>query len=231
MNNVTAITAGLWGKVQAGEFIGKDEMLPAEVQSELNRQTATVINVLFRQLRAIFPAWKQAWPDMPAYKAAKKEWLQGFVEAGLQSFDQLQFGLMRARQAARDFIPNVGTFIDWCTPTPEMMGLPSLNSAFREACRNAHPTMAGQAKWSHDAIWHTAKECGFESLNKLDTALSLKLFERNYVITVRRIVAGKPLLPMPLALPEYIPVRSSREKATEALNAIRAARRGVASHA
>lgn len=226
MKSVATVTSGLWAKVQSGQFIAKDEPLPADVQAELNRETAVVINGLFRQLRAIFPAWKQAWPDMPAYKAAKKEWLQAFLEAGLRSLDQLQFGLMGARQSGRDFIPAPGVFIGWCTPTAEMLGLPTLQAAHREACRNAHPCMAGRAKWSHDAVWHTAKECGFESLNKLETSLSLKLFERNYAITVRRLIEGLPLQKMPLALPAEVEARRTPAVGNNALANIRAMRAG-----
>lgn len=224
MKSAAAVTTGLWAKVQSGQYIGKDEALPADVQAEINRETAVVINGLFRQLRAIFPAWKQAWPDMAAYKSAKQEWLQAFLEAGLRSLDQLKFGLMGARQSGRDFIPAPGVFIAWCTPTAEMLGLPTLEAAHREACRNAHPCMAGRGRWSHDAVWHTAKECGFENLNKLETALSLRLFERNYAITVRRLIEGLPLQKMPLALPVEVAARRTPDVGNNALAKIRAMR-------
>ncbi len=121
------------------EYIAAGEKLPQEVREELDRQTATVINGLFRDLRTICSAWRQAWPDMATYKAAKKQWLMAFCEAGINRPEQLQFGLMRARQLSKDFIPSPGTFIEWCQPSPEMLGFPPLADAFREACRNAHP--------------------------------------------------------------------------------------------
>lgn len=40
--------------------------LPAEVQApakQLDPGTTKVVNALFKELQAIFPAWKQAWPD------------------------------------------------------------------------------------------------------------------------------------------------------------------------
>lgn len=92
-----------------------------------------MINGLFRELRSIFLAWKQAWPYMATYKAAKQQWMQVFFEAGICSTEQLRFGLMRARQAAKDFVPSVGVFIGWGTPTAEMLGLPKLVTAHREA--------------------------------------------------------------------------------------------------
>lgn len=224
MTHAATITHGLWAKVQTGQYIAVGDALPGDAQEELGRQTATVINSLFRELRSIFGAWKQAWPDMATYKAAKRQWLKAFLEAGINSPEQLQFGLMRCRQSGREFIPAPGKFIEWCQPSPEMLGLPTLTAAFREACRNAHPSMAGQGEWTHDAVWHAAKECGFESLNRLPADLSLKLFERNYTIAVRRVVAGQPLQKMPLALPRAVASRSTPEVGRAALAALRAAR-------
>lgn len=231
MKHVSVTATGLWAKVQTGQFIAAGESENARPAVGVSEATANVINGLFRELRSIFPAWKQAWPDMATYKAAKQQWMQGFLEAGICSTEQLRFGLMRARQAAKDFVPNVGVFIGWCTPTAEMLGLPKLDAAHREACRNAHPSMAGQAQWSHDAVWHTAKECGFENLNRLAHDLSIKLFERNYTITVRRVLAGLPLQKMPLALPSRSIERSAPEVGNNALAALRAMRSGGAAHA
>lgn len=225
MNQVSVVTHGLWAKVQSGQYIPAEHSIPADVKAELNRKTAAVINDLFRDLRTIFSAWKQAWPDESTYKAAKQQWLTAFLEAGINTPEQLQFGLMRCRQSGREFIPAPGKFIEWCQPSPEMLGLPALGAAFREACRNAHPAMAGQGKWSHDAVWHAAKECGFENLNKLPEDASSKLFERNYTIAVRRLMAGEPLQKMPLALPAKVAARRTPQIGNAALAAIRAARR------
>lgn len=85
--------------------------------------------------------------------------------------------------------------------TPEAFGLPSEEKAYREATRNAHPGMAGVANWSHEAVYHAAKETGFYNLNKLRMEDSRKLFLRNYAIACRMVMAGEKLKPMPLALP------------------------------
>ncbi|TYO83344.1 Replication protein P [Pseudomonas sp. CK-NBRI-02] len=225
MNQVSVVTHGLWAKIQSGQHIPAGYELPADVKDELNRKTAAVINDLFRDLRSICTGWKQAWPDRETYNASKKQWLTAFLEAGINSADQLQFGLMHCRQSVMPFIPSPGEFIQWCQPSPEMLGLPTLGAAFREACRNAHPAMAGQGKWSHDAVWHAAKESGFENLNKLPEDASSKLFERNYTIAVRRLMAGEPLQKMPLALPAKVAARRTPQIGNDALAAIRAARR------
>lgn len=202
----------------------------AVVPLKADAGTVQVINALFRELMAIFPAWKQAWPDDDSLKAAKASWTKAFMAEGIQKIEQVRFGIEQCRKLSTPFAPSSGEFVTMCQPTPEMLGIPPLEKAFREACRNAHPAMAGQANWSHDAVWHTAKECGFEPLNRLETSLARKLFERNYVITIRRLVAGLPLQAMPLALPAKAEARRTPEVGNGALAQIRAMRAG-GSHA
>lgn len=197
------------------------------VPLKIDAGTVQVINSLFRELVAIFPAWKQAWPDDAAIGAAKATWIKAFMAENINRIEQIRFGIEQCRKLGSDFAPSVGKFIKLCEPTPEMLGIPSLEKAFREACRNAHPSMAGQGKWSHQAVWHTAKECGFEALNRLESSLAMKLFERNYVITVRRMIEGLPLQAMPLALPARAEARRTPDIGNKALAELRARRAGA----
>ncbi|MEN5029119.1 replication protein P [Pseudomonas sp. Ps21-P2] len=197
------------------------------VPLKIDAGTVQVINALFRELMAIFPAWKQAWPDQAAVDAAKATWTKAFMAENITRIEQIRFGIEQCRKLGSDFAPSVGKFIKLCQPTPEMLGIPSLEKAFREASRNAHPSMAGQGRWSHQAVWHTAKECGFEPLNRLESSLAMKLFERNYVITVRRMIEGLPLQVMPLALPARAEARRTPDIGNKALAELRARRAGA----
>lgn len=219
MKAVSVVANGLWEKAQSGEFIAAEDASP--VVSDASSTLVSAINNLFGELRSIRSAWRQAWPDKETYQASKRQWYQAFLEEGISTQGQIDFGMAQVRKQPGDFIPSPGQFTEWCKPTPEMLGLPPLATAHREACRNAHPSMAGQGQWSHDAVWHTAKECGFESLNKLDTALSLKLFERNYTITIRRLLAGLPLQAMPKALPVRTAAKVTPEVGKDALAKLR----------
>lgn len=225
MKTVSAIAKGLRDKAQSGEFIAAEAV--SLVATETNNTLVSAINNLFGELRSIRSAWRQAWPDKETYRESKRQWYQAFLEEGICTQGQIEFGMAQVRKQPGDFIPSPGQFIEWCKPTPEMIGLPPLAAAHREACRNAHPGMAGQGQWSHDAVWHTAKECGFESLNKLDFALSLKLFERNYAITIRHLLAGKPLQKMPLAVTADSQGKVTPEVGNQALAELRALRAGA----
>lgn len=224
MKSVSKIASGLWEQAKSGELIPAAESPRALQASEEQNTLVSAINDLFKELRSIRSAWRQAWPDKETYQSSKRQWFQAFIEAEVCTPGQIAFGMSQVRKHPGDFIPSPGQFIEWCKPTPEMLGLPPLGKAHREACRNAHPGMAGQGNWSHNAVWHAAKECGFENLNRLAVDLSLKLFERNYAIAVRRLLAGQPLQTMPLAVTHDAPSRSTPEVARAALDELRKSR-------
>lgn len=155
--------------------------------------TAEVVNALFKELQAIFPAWKQAWPDDEALKAAKRSWIKAFLAAGINQLEQIRYGLQNCRQIGGDFAPSVGKFIKWCQPTPEMLGIPSHDKAFREALENSHPSRFGARNWSHAAVRHAALQCEMHNLGDLIPEKASKVFDRAYDITIRRLVQGLPL--------------------------------------
>jgi hypothetical protein len=220
MKTTTELTANLWkGPVPAMPAPASLDALAAD--AVLSKETAMVVNRLFRELRSIHSAWKTSWPDMESYKDAKRTWTKALMEASVSDIDQLRFGLMRSRQGGSPFIPAPGDFIKSCEPTAEMLGLPDVSVAYREACRLVHPSIAGRGRWSHNAIYHAAKESGFDNLNRLDGTLGLMLFERNYTIAVRRLVSGQPLQAMPKGLPSEVAARRTPEVARAALHALR----------
>ena len=155
--------------------------------------TIDVVNALFKELQAIFPAWKQAWSDDEALRAAKRSWIKAFIVAEINTLEQIRYGLQNCRQYGNDFAPSVGKFIKWCLPTPEMMGAPSHDKAFREALINLHPARATSREWSHPAVRHAALQCEAHNLADLESEKARKVFDRAYDITIRRLVQGLPL--------------------------------------
>lgn len=219
MRAVQALTAG----IRAGAALPPIPVAATTLPRQVDPATVEVVNRLFVELQAIFPAWRQAWPDDKALAAAKRSWIKGFAAAGITSLEQIRFGLEQCRLYGGDFIPSVGKFIVWCRPTPESLGLPTPARAFREACRNAHPAAA--ARWSHEAVHHAACETGFHELRSLPEDRSRVLFERAYAVTVRMLLAGEPLREIPKALPASVSV-STPEVGKAALSALRRQVRG-----
>ncbi len=199
MRTVSTVAAQAMTKVRHGEFIEADAQVLVQAQKDQAHETGKVINQLFRQLRSIRTAWRQAWPDAKAYKESKATWLQAFIENGICTQEQIDIGLIRCRAEPSDFIPSVGKFIQGCVPTPEMIGLPSLDAAFDQAIRNCHPAMRAVSKWFHPAVYHATAAAGFHSLQSLSRELALLSFEKRYMEQVRKVWQGMELNPVPVA--------------------------------
>ena len=85
------------------------------------------VNQLFIQLRAIFPAWKNSFPDADSYREAKRIWLETLVNEKITTIEQLQNGIEQAKKSKNPFWPSVGEFVEWCNSgNPfENLGLPT----------------------------------------------------------------------------------------------------------
>ena len=123
MKAVSMIAHGLWDKAQSGELLAAEQATPPV--TEINNTLVSAINELFKELRSIRSAWRQAWPDKQTYQASKRQWFQAFLEEGVCTQGQIDYGMAQVRKHPGDFIPSPGQFIEWCKPTPEMLGLAS----------------------------------------------------------------------------------------------------------
>ncbi|EXF95780.1 Replication protein P [Pseudomonas fluorescens HK44] len=160
---------------------------PAPVQlGNVDSQTAEVVEKIFRQLKAIFPAWKTAWPDEKALGSAQRSWTKGFIDAGICDINQVEFGIKQCRKSGSPFAPSIGQFIQWCTPGPAAYGMPAAADAWMEA-------LMGTA--SHEAVRIAANATGIFDLRsaKQDDKAMRARFERNYEIVLRRAQSGQPL--------------------------------------
>lgn len=149
-------------------------------------ETAEVVNDLFRRLRGIFPAWRQAWPSTEALAAAKEEWIKEFAAEGIRTLEQIEFGLQKCRKLSRPFAPSVGEFIAMCVPGPEDFGMPTPADAWIEALMGAY---------SHEGVKIAAVATGLfdlRSATQEDKGLRQR-FNHNYTIVLRRAQAGQPL--------------------------------------
>ena len=82
--------------------------LPAEQVQDIRArkptaETARIVNTLFDELKSIFPAWKQAWPNDAAENRAKRTWVKGFMRSGISTIDQLRYGIEACRALETDF--------------------------------------------------------------------------------------------------------------------------------
>ena len=205
---------------RAANLVAMNKPLPARRQ--VDEATGAVVNDVIRELQACYTAWRQAWPDDKALNAYRKSLIKAFAEAGITSLEQVRYAMQRCRQDAADFAPSAGKLVQWCQPTPEMLGLPPLERAYAEACRNVHPCQAPTARWSQAAIYHAAVAAGFSNLQLLPRDAGLKLFGRQYDAVCRRLGEGEVLAPAPVAALPAPARKSAPEVGRAALSALRA---------
>lgn len=88
-------------------------------------QVAHVINGVFTQLLAVFPA-SLANRDQREINEIRRQWVMAFRENGITSLDQVSAGMRIARKQERPFLPSPGQFIAWCRSGEfSSAGLPS----------------------------------------------------------------------------------------------------------
>jgi len=142
-------------------------------QSSQQLQLAQFFNQLFIELQAIFPAWRQALPSVEHINAAKRNWMAAMIDAGINTQEQIEQGLSKARLKASPFFPAPGEFIAWCKPEA-VNQFPDPEQAFAEAIRNAGKI--GTRKWTHAAIQEAATRVGLFDLSRMNAAEAQKSF-------------------------------------------------------
>ena len=89
-------------------------MTTTPVGIRATEQDIELINQLFANLKAIFPAWKSAFQKAGSYRLAKENWLQGLIDAGISDWSTIEAGLRAARKSNSPFMPSIGEFLSWC---------------------------------------------------------------------------------------------------------------------
>lgn len=223
MRPVSSIAQSAVSVVQSGLLV---DDAAAQTWQEQSAAVGKIINELFRELRTIRTAWRQAWPDKEAYRAAKAVWVRALFEGGVCTQEQIDMGLARCRAENTDFIPSPGKFISLCEPTPEMVGLPCLETAYEQAMRNCHPAMRGREKWFHPAVYHATAAAGFHSLPLLSRELGLASFGKRYQAQACRVWRGEDLGLIPFAEIAPPSSKSAPDVGNNALKELRARRAG-----
>ncbi len=86
---------------------------------------ASLVSRVFSALKAIFPAWKQAFETQDDYENAKRVWLSALRKARITE-EELKRGLAKASRSTNPFLPSVGMFIEWCKDEDyHELGLPT----------------------------------------------------------------------------------------------------------
>lgn len=137
-------------------------------------------------------AFGHKWVSQYGETDAGGTWARGL--AGLTGMD-IARGMARVVASGVEWPPSLGGFRALCEPTPDQIGAVSIDKAFIEACRNAHPVATRH--WSHQAVFHAAVEVGLQNLFRLPEPTAKARFEREYLKAVRLVIDGGVLHSMP----------------------------------
>lgn len=84
-----------------------------------------LIDRVFEQLIASCPTLLSV--QLEQLKILKQQWILGFAENGVKTFDQVKRGMAAARAKTNGYLPSVGEFISWCNNYDNHeLGLPTL---------------------------------------------------------------------------------------------------------
>ncbi|MBS8942804.1 Replication protein P [Escherichia coli] len=191
------------------------------------QQVAQIINGVFSQLLAAFPA-SLANRDQAELNEIRRQWVLAFRENGITTMEQVNAGMRVARRQNRPFLPSPGQFVAWCREEASVIaGLPNVSELVDmvyEYCRKrglypdaeSYPWQSNAHYWLVTALYTDMRSNGLS-----DAELRRKSSDE-LMRMVRRLNAGE-------AIPE--PVRQlpilggrplSREKGLKKIAELRA---------
>ena len=91
-------------------------------EREQTQQVAQIINGLFVQLAAAFPAslLNRSQEDV---NEIRRQWVLAFKENGITTLEEVEAGMRMVRRQDRPFLPSPGQFIKWCREGRCVLGI------------------------------------------------------------------------------------------------------------
>ena len=179
-------------------------------EQPLNPVIVELVNRLFGFFYSICRGFEKQYHDPKRLNMEKTQWILAFQDEGFKSKADIENGIKRTRRESPINTPTIGQFIDWCIPTNEAMAVPSLDSAYAEACKNSHP--ASDKVWTHKLVAHAWKLTGSYLLSNSPRSSSFPVFQRNYEISIREWRAGKPIAEIEIPLAINAPIKSEHSQ-------------------
>ncbi|MBQ0693644.1 replication protein P [Providencia stuartii] len=184
-------------------------------QKVVNNHAEQLVDLLFRNLKQIFPASVNTiFKNESDELAAKRQWIAAFAENGITTREQLQNGMRHARASDNPFWPAVGQFIKWCKEEDYVaLGLPDedqLYELYREYCK-----MRGwrKMKWPSNACyWIVTKVYSEMRSRNLTDSEVRKLCASELKVMANKIKSGEKI-PDPILQLEGKVTPTKRDKA------------------
>ena len=172
-------------------------------EREQTQQVVQIINGLFLQLAAAFPA-SLVNRSQEEVNEIRRQWVLAFRENGITTMEQVAAGMRAARRQEKPFLPSPGQFVAWCKEGRSLLGL-RVDDVMTEYWKwrslvFRYPT-SEQYPWPQPVLYHICLELRYRST---EGQLSRQELEREAVVVLdmweRRVQSGKPVPPIRRAL-------------------------------
>lgn len=167
------------------------------------QQVAQIINGVFSQLLATFPA-SLANRDQNELNEIRRQWVMAFRENGITTMEQVNAGMRVARRQERPFLPSPGQFVAWCKQSGGALGI-TVDQVITEYWdwrnRSFEFTSSEHFPWSQPVMYHICVELRHRSTERQLTHGELAREAGDLLdMWERRVTEGKPVPPVRLAI-------------------------------
>ena len=172
-------------------------------EREQTQQVAQIINGLFVQLAAAFPASlvNRSQEDV---NEIRRQWVLAFKENGITTLEQVEAGMRMVRRQERPFLPSPGQFIKWCNEGLCVLGITTADVmaeywkwrklVFRYPSSEQYP-------WPKPVFYHICLELRRRGTDGQLSHKELEHEARDILgIWEKRVLDGKPIPPIRRAL-------------------------------
>ncbi|WP_272537001.1 replication protein P [Providencia sp. PROV206] len=184
-------------------------------QRVINPDAENMVDMLFKNLKQIFPAAVNTTFKNPSDESdAKRQWIAAFAENGITTREQLQNGMRHARASDNPFWPAVGQFIKWCKQEDfTQLGLPTeteLYEVFKKYCSERGWR---RFNWPSNACyWIVTKVYSEMRSRNLSDSEVIKLCTSELKVMANKIKSGEKI-PDPILQLEGKVTPTKRDKA------------------
>ncbi|HBP8789926.1 TPA: phage replication protein [Escherichia coli] len=167
------------------------------------QQVAQIINGVFSQLLATFPA-SLANRDQNELNEIRRQWVLAFRENGITTMEQVNAGMRVARRQERPFLPSPGQFVAWCKQSGGALGI-TVDQVITEYWdwrnRSFEFTSSEHFPWSQPVMYHICVELRHRSTERQLTHGELAREAGDLLdMWERRVTEGKLVPPVRRAI-------------------------------
>lgn len=167
-------------------------------------QVAQIINGVFTQLLAAFPA-ALAGRDQEEMNEIRRQWVMAFAENGITTLEQVAAGMRVARRQEKPFLPSPGQFVAWCKQEMRAFGVSvdDVMAEFKQWQRLIFKYPSSEHyPWSQPVLYHICLELRRRSTDGQLSEKELKVVAAEVLAYwEKRADAGHPVPPVRRSLP------------------------------